>query len=121
MKRIFILAASFYMVACSQSEQTVITDAEATIAADTVTLVDTTQVDGVSGATNVANVSSFNGVLMVPPQQHATVSLTMGGIVRSTSLMPGRYVQKGEVLATLDNPEFIICLLYTSPSPRDTR
>lgn len=108
MKRIFILAASFYMVACSQSEQTVITDAEATIAADTVTLVDTTQVDGVSGATNVANVSSFNGVLMVPPQQHATVSLTMGGIVRSTSLMPGRYVQKGEVLATLDNPEFII-------------
>lgn len=108
MKRIFILAASFYMVACSQSEQTVITDAEATIAVDTVTLVDTAQVDGVSGATNVANVSSFNGVLMVPPQQHATVSLTMGGIVRSTSLMPGRYVQKGEVLATLDNPEFII-------------
>lgn len=108
MKRIFILAASFYMVACSQSEQTVITDA--TIAADTVTLVDTTQVDGVSGATNVANVSSFNGVLMVPPQQHATVSLTMGGIVRTTSLMPGRYVQKGEVLATLDNPEFIIFL-----------
>lgn len=60
MKRIFILAASFYMVACSQSEQTVITDAEATIAADTATLVDTAQVDGVSGATNVANVSSFN-------------------------------------------------------------
>lgn len=61
MKRIFILAASFYMVACSQSEQTVITDA--TIAADTATLVDTAQVDGVSGATNVANVSSFNGVI----------------------------------------------------------
>ena len=37
----------------------------------------------------------------------ATVSLTMGGVVKSTSLLPGESVGKGTVLATLENPEFI--------------
>lgn len=108
MKKIIILAASFYMAACSHTEQTVSTDtAVPAVTAETETSVDTASVDGISGATNVANVASFNGILVVPPQQHATVTLTMGGIVRSTSLMSGRYVQKGEVIATLDNPDFI--------------
>lgn len=108
MKRIFILAASLYLAACSQSEQTSTTaPATPVVAEETETPVDTTSVDGVSGATHVANASSFNGILVVPPQQHATVTLTMGGIVRSTTLMSGRYVRKGEVIATLDNPEFI--------------
>ena len=31
----------------------------------------------------------------------------MGGIVRNTSLLPGQYIQKGTLLATLDNPDFI--------------
>lgn len=69
--------------------------------------IETKDVDAVSSATNVANVSSFNGIFVVPPQQQVTVSLTMGGIVKNTSILEGQYIKKGEIIAILDNPEFI--------------
>lgn len=65
------------------------------------------EVDAASGATSVPNETLFNGILVIPPQNHATVTLTMGGSIRSTTLLPGARVEKGEVLATLENPEFI--------------
>lgn len=64
-------------------------------------------VDAATGATAVPNQPTFNGILVIPPQDHATVTLTLGGSIRSTTLLPGAYVHKGTVLATLENPEFI--------------
>jgi len=55
----------------------------------------------------VANAPSFNGILMIPPQRHATITLSMGGAVHSVSFLPGSYVQKGQVILTLENPDFI--------------
>lgn len=65
------------------------------------------EVDAASGATSVPNQPTFNGLLVVPPQDRATVTLTMGGAIRTASLLPGDYVTRGTVLATLENPEFI--------------
>lgn len=65
------------------------------------------EVDAASGATSVPNELTFNGILVLPPQSRATVTLTMGGSIRSTTLLPGAYVKQGTVLATLENPEFI--------------
>lgn len=63
--------------------------------------------DVATGATAKPNRTSFNGILVTAPQNHATVTLTMGGSVHSTSLLPGAYVKRGAVLASLENPEFI--------------
>lgn len=60
-----------------------------------------------SGATATSGEMTFNGIIVMPPQSHATVSLSIDGIVRKTSLLPGAYVQKGTVLATIENPELI--------------
>ena len=68
---------------------------------------DSAYTDGMTSATARPNTVSFNGVIVTPPQSEATVAVTMGGIVRHASLMPGQYVQKGSVIATLENPEFI--------------
>lgn len=65
------------------------------------------ETDATTGATSKANQVSFNGILVLPPQHAATVALTMGGIVKNTTLIPGAYVQKNSVLVTLENPEFI--------------
>lgn len=65
------------------------------------------EVDAASGATSVPNEPTFNGILVLPPHSRATVTLTMGGSIRSTTLLPGAYVKQGTVLATLENPEFI--------------
>ena len=41
------------------------------------------------------------------PQNLATVSMPLGGFVKSTTLMPGNSVQKGQTLAILENQEFV--------------
>ena len=40
--------------------------------------VGTPEADAISGATNVANAPSFNGLFVLPPQGNATISLSMG-------------------------------------------
>jgi len=56
---------------------------------------------------NISSVLKLNGIINVPPQNLITVSATMGGYVKSTSLIPGSPVKKGQVLAIIENPEFI--------------
>lgn len=109
MKRILIPFAFLSFVAChtaTEKEQTQLPAATPVVA--TVDSTDpVTVVDAVTSATDMPNHSSFNGKMIVPPQRHATITLTMGGTVHSTTLLPGDYVKKGTVLATLENPEFI--------------
>lgn len=48
-----------------------------------------------------------NGQLELPPQNMASVSALIGGRVQSVSVVEGDFVKKGQVIATLNNPEFI--------------
>jgi cobalt-zinc-cadmium efflux system membrane fusion protein len=48
-----------------------------------------------------------SGIVAVAPQNLATVCMPMGGFVKSTSLMPGDVVRKGQTLAVLENQEFV--------------
>lgn len=111
MKRIFIpIAAILLFAACNtttekeQPQEATVTTPEVVPA---VVTDDTLPIDAVTSATAMPNHSSFNGKMIVPPQRRATVTLTMGGTVHTTSLLPGDYVTKGTVLATLENPDFI--------------
>lgn len=63
--------------------------------------------DATSGATQQANEGSFNGVLMVPPQQQASITRSMSGSIHEIFVLPGRFVQQGARIATLENPEFV--------------
>ena len=66
-----------------------------------------TKTDALSSATSFINDASFNGIFVLSPQRHASVTLSINGIVKTTTLLPGKHVQKGELIATLENPEFI--------------
>jgi RND family efflux transporter, MFP subunit len=48
-----------------------------------------------------------NGIISVAPQNLATVSAPLGGFVKSTTLMPGNSVSKGQTLAVIENQQFI--------------
>jgi cobalt-zinc-cadmium efflux system membrane fusion protein len=48
-----------------------------------------------------------NGVLDVPPQQMVSVSVPLGGFLKETPLLQGSRVRKGQVIATIENLEFI--------------
>ncbi len=48
-----------------------------------------------------------NGTVDVPPQNMATVSFPSGGYLKSTTLLPGMQVRKGQHIAIMEDPAFI--------------
>lgn len=53
-------------------------------------------------------VISCTGEIEVPPEGMAAVTAPLGGYIAKTEMVPGRYVKKGELLAQLTNPEYIV-------------
>jgi cobalt-zinc-cadmium efflux system membrane fusion protein len=49
----------------------------------------------------------LSGIIEAPPQNLISVSIPMAGLLRSTHLLPGMQVSKGEVLAYMEDPAFI--------------
>lgn len=56
---------------------------------------------------SLSGILKVSGKVASSPQNIASVSVPLGGIVRSTALMPGNYVSKGQRLAVIENPEYI--------------
>ncbi|WP_149244357.1 efflux RND transporter periplasmic adaptor subunit [Dyadobacter sp. 32] len=56
---------------------------------------------------NLSDVVTANGVIDIPPQNLVSISAPLGGFVRKTELLQGMQVKKGQVLATIENPDFI--------------
>lgn len=56
---------------------------------------------------NLHAVVKASGQLAVPPQNKADVNVLMGGIIRSIQVLEGQTVKKGQIVATLENTEFI--------------
>jgi efflux transporter, RND family, MFP subunit len=106
MKKIIFPLILLILTACSENKEAQPAE-EATAVAIAENVTDSIQVDAITSATSKPNQVSFNGTMVIPPQRMATVSLTMGGVIKSTSLLPGEPVRQGSVLATLENPDFI--------------
>ena len=49
----------------------------------------------------------LSGKIDVPPQSLLTVSAPLGGYLKSTKLLPGMAVRKGEVLAVMEDVQYI--------------
>jgi cobalt-zinc-cadmium efflux system membrane fusion protein len=56
---------------------------------------------------SMATVLKLNGKIDVPPQNMVSVSVPLGGYLRSTHLLPGMQVKKGEVIATIEDQQYI--------------
>ncbi|MBU0696979.1 MAG: efflux RND transporter periplasmic adaptor subunit [Bacteroidetes bacterium] len=56
---------------------------------------------------NLSNIVKLSGIIDVEPNSMATVSAPLGGYIKTAGLLPGQAVRKGQVLATIENPEFI--------------
>lgn len=107
MKIITVSLLSIFLIAGCSSSTTPATPAQETqkVAVSSPTPSDT--VNGVSGATNVELAAMLNGTLTVPAENNITITLPMGGVIKTFTHLPGEYVRKGEVVAVLENREFI--------------
>ena len=107
-KSIYILAFSFLIFSCKQTK----TEEPAT-KSDGLILVTKDQFK--SSAMEISNPTEqeFNvtiktsGKIDVPPQNRAKVTAFLGGYVKSTNLLVGDKVTKGQALLTLENTEFL--------------
>lgn len=57
--------------------------------------------------TNLSNYIKASGTIEVPPQNLISITSPYGGNIKSTSILEGKFIGKGQIVATLENPEFI--------------
>lgn len=115
MKKIYryfpVLALATLFTACSDKSE-VATEEHHEEAENTVELTDVQiQTAGVTlgkiEQKHISGTIKVNGVLDVPPQQKVSVSVPFGGFLKNTPLLQGSKVQKGQLIAQIENPEYI--------------
>ena len=103
MRKIFYPILLLALIACKGQQQTADSESVADPATESVNPemgknngqsdADATaqpEVDAITSATSRPNQVSFNGRIVLPPQRQATVALTIGGVIKNTSLLPGQ-------------------------------
>jgi cobalt-zinc-cadmium efflux system membrane fusion protein len=55
----------------------------------------------------MTSILKLNGRIDVPPQNIVSISVPMGGYLKTTKLLPGMHVNKGEVIATVEDQQYI--------------
>ncbi|MCE9539875.1 MAG: efflux RND transporter periplasmic adaptor subunit [Bacteroidetes bacterium] len=111
-KYIILLVSSALLISCGSETKT---DNTATIAATEETTVQLTdaQLKNISlttGKLEIKSISSIlkvNGIIDVPPQNLVSISVPLGGFLKSTKLLPGMHIFKGEVIAIIEDQQYI--------------
>ena len=108
---IFFISIALLLTACGnniQEEQ----KAEIKTAENIVTLTDAQLknagiLTGKSEQRSVSSVLKVSGIIDVPPQNMVSISVPLGGYLKSTKLLPGMYVSRGQVIAVMEDQQYI--------------
>ncbi|MBE7176899.1 MAG: efflux RND transporter periplasmic adaptor subunit [Mucilaginibacter polytrichastri] len=115
MKRLlFYSLFTLLFSACGQADKPAGEESAAEETADT-TLVKLTDTQMKNAGIRIAkpefrtvnNTLRLQGSIDVPPQSTVSVSFPLGGYLKSTDLLPGMHVRKGQVLGVLEDMQFI--------------
>ena len=107
------IGLALLLYACGSEQQQVIAKEENHKAAEVsvmLTLEQFKTVDiqyGMIEQKSLSKTIKVNGLLDVPPQNLVTISSPFGGSIKNTDLLQGMKVRKGQVVATIQNPDFI--------------
>lgn len=108
----FILALSIALIACGTKSGPMEEQAKGNSGIDTITVTDaqTKNADIQTGPLQTGEISSLlkvNGKVDVPPQNMVSISVPLGGYLKTSKLLPGMHVNKGEVVATMEDQQYI--------------
>jgi cobalt-zinc-cadmium efflux system membrane fusion protein len=111
MKQIIFLSATILLLsACGgkKTEESTVTTGNENL----VTLTDA-QIKNAGIATGkmeekqISSILKVNGKIDVPPQNMVSISVPLGGYLKTTKLLPGMHVNKGEVIAVMEDQQYI--------------
>jgi len=112
MKNIFYLLLILNVVACKESIENNTEVPENGALENELTLT-AKQADAAKIITNnlvekeISTVIKLNGKIDVPPQNMVSISMPLGGYLKSSKLLPGMHINKGEVIATMEDQQYI--------------
>ncbi len=55
----------------------------------------------------IASILKVNGKVDVPPQNMVSISVPLGGYLKSTKLLPGQHIAKGDPIALIEGEQYI--------------
>ncbi len=107
----YLVILSIFISACNSSQTTDETK-QANASENSVSLTaEQMKIAGIETGTaetkTVSSILKVNGAIDVPPQNMVSISFPLGGYLKSTKLLPGMHISKGEVLAVLEDPQYI--------------
>lgn len=110
MKNIIILLTLLLASACSTNKDE---KTETTAASENTVILTEAQYKSANIQTRklemrqISTTLKLNGKIDVPPQNMVSVSTPFGGFLKYSKLLPGMHVKKGEVLATMEDQQYI--------------
>jgi len=115
MKKLFIFLPAILLLACgaekkeeneSQPEETVENQqTEIQLTPDQIEIAEIT-IDSLQKH-EFYNEIRVNGVIDLPPENKASISTYFSGYIKEIHILPGQKVRKGQVLFSLENPEYV--------------
>lgn len=111
-KSILGIATLFVITSCG-SKTTTEETADSTVIESSIANLTEKQVQSIGITTGALEQKSFSTILKVsgkvdvPPQNLISVSVPLGGYLKSSHLIPGMFVRKGESIATIEDQQYI--------------
>lgn len=109
---IITISISLLLFSCSNEQNSEQINTEVTTIENVVQLTDK-QIKNANVKTgklsnqNISSVIKLNGKIDVPPQNMVSISIPLGGYLKSTKLLPGMHINKGEVLGVIEDISYI--------------
>lgn len=111
MKFLYIASLAVLLAACGSKKQ----EEKATPAPEVANLVTLTAPQLASAKItteqvqekSISTIIKVTGKIDVPPQNMITISMPLGGFLRSTKLLPGMHISKGEVIGVMEDQLYI--------------
>tara|TARA_R110000868_G_scaffold77246_1_gene221424 strand:- start:716 stop:1882 length:1167 start_codon:yes stop_codon:yes gene_type:complete len=110
-----LLVIAMVFASCNSKEKSEMANTDAAETIEDVDVITITESQFTSGEMKVGKITmqefntivKANGMFAVPPQNQADVSAYFAGYVKDIKLLPGDVVKKGQVLFTIENPEYV--------------
>lgn len=113
MKHLFIMTIALTVFSCGSKKEAAVKEADKMESVPNSVTLSEEQFKSLKiqlGGTELRSLSGSikaNGMLDVPPQNLVSISAPLGGFVKSTELLQGMHVNKGQTIVVMEHPDYI--------------
>ncbi len=107
---IFLIASILLLVSCSsknESKPVTLSKEERTVLLTSAQIKNAGIEIGKLEQREISSILKVNGKIDVPPQNLVSISVPLGGYLKTTQLLPGMRVNKGQVIAVIQDQQYI--------------